>query len=106
MPHPTLHLTCLLLLLLAIRVRPRSGLSALVCQAWELKDDLTALPSAGRTPMATQQRAAGLGLCLALAAGWRDLGAYKRIYARWAWMRKSSVDEALVGAGGQDPSPK
>eukprot|EP00198_Chlamydomonas_reinhardtii_P006110 XP_001695446.1 predicted protein [Chlamydomonas reinhardtii] len=72
------------------------GLSALVCQAWELKDDLTALPSAGRTPMATQQRAAGLGLCLALAAGWRDLGAYKRIYARWAWMRKSSVDEALA----------
>ncbi|KAG2430210.1 hypothetical protein HXX76_010309 [Chlamydomonas incerta] len=72
------------------------GLAALVAQAWELKDDMAALPSAGRTPMATQQRAAGLGLCLALAAGWRDVGAYKRTYARWAWMRRSSVDESLA----------
>ncbi|KAG2447759.1 hypothetical protein HYH02_007217 [Chlamydomonas schloesseri] len=72
------------------------GLAALVANAWDLKEDMAALPSAGRTPMATQQRAAGLGLCLALAAGWRDLGAYKRTYARWAWMRKGSVYEALA----------
>jgi hypothetical protein len=48
---------------------------------------------------AAAQRAAGITFCLCVAAGWADLAAYNRRYARWSWQRKVPTEESLVSAG-------
>ncbi|GFR51006.1 hypothetical protein Agub_g13332 [Astrephomene gubernaculifera] len=71
-----------------------AGQAAYVANAWDFRDDLAGLPTPDRGPAVLRQRAAAISFYLALSAGWRDMAAYARQYARWAWMKKSGAEEA------------
>ncbi len=74
-------------------------MAALHAGAWDLREELAALPDADRSAAAPAQRAAAVSFCLALAAGWRDVAALAKRYARWGWMRRAPApEEQLVSS--------
>ncbi|KAG2430236.1 hypothetical protein HXX76_010334 [Chlamydomonas incerta] len=72
------------------------GQAAYVAHAWDLKEELTSLPDSERGVAAAAQRAAGITFCLCVAAGWADVPAYNRRYARWSWQRRMPTEESLA----------
>ncbi|EFJ53274.1 hypothetical protein VOLCADRAFT_120244 [Volvox carteri f. nagariensis] len=89
---------------MAERRRKHLGLAeddqaAYLANAWDFKDELSALPDPDRGYIAVQQRAACISFFVTMSAGWRDVATYCRQYGKWNWARRTQPEEQLVCGG-------